>query len=360
MEVKTELTIVALDGIICVYSSTLKGLQLAPLNIPLKRRLQTLGVIYYWASFILMGLIPILLGVYLIFTDFYWITILGVAWSYYDRKTPRKGGRRLPWLRVRYMPQWACIRDYFPISLIKTADLDPNHNYLFAVHPHGIMSIGAVINFGSEVTGFSEKFPGITPSLLTLQGWFKIPLARDYLMMGGLCPVSKESIDWLLGHSGPGRSVAIVVGGASESLESHPNHHVVYLQKRKGFIKRAIENGAHLVPCYSFGEADIFKQFPNPPGSFLRAIQNRLSKLMGFAPPVFHGRGIFNYSFGLLPFRRPISTVVGKALPVEKIVNPSNEEIDKVHWEYMNELRALFDEHKTKYGISTDEKLIFV
>ncbi|XP_033637961.1 2-acylglycerol O-acyltransferase 2-A-like [Asterias rubens] len=337
------------------------GLQFAPLNVPLERRLQTLAVIYFWTSFIFMGMLPSIMGIYLLFTDYYWVTLLAASWVYYDRKTPHQGGRRMSWLGVRSMIQWSYIKDFFPITLVKTVDLDPKHNYLLAVHPHGIMSFGAVINFGSEATGFSELFPGITPSLLTLSGWFNIPLVREYLMMGGLCAVSKDSGDWLLGgQAGQGRAAVIVVGGASESLEAHPNNHVVYLHRRKGFVKRAIESGAYLVPCYSFGEAEIFKQMPNPQGSRLRDLQVRLTRLVGFAPPIFHGRGVFNYNFGLLPFRRAISTVIGKPMYVKKITNPSSEQVEKVHQEYMGHLRALFDANKTKYGVAGDQNLNFI
>ena len=66
---------------------------------------------------------------------------------------------------------------------------------------------------------------------------------------------------------------------------------------------------ASLVPVYSFGETDVYEQVPNPDGSSLRRLQNWLTKMIGFAPPVFHGRGIFNYSVGLLPYRKPIYTV---------------------------------------------------
>lgn len=30
---------------------------------------------------------------------------------------------------------------------------------------------------------------------------------------------------------------------------------------------------------------------------------------MGFSFPLFHGRGVFQYSFGFVPYRRPITTV---------------------------------------------------
>ncbi|TTS33147.1 Diacylglycerol O-acyltransferase 2 [Bagarius yarrelli] len=69
--------------------------------------------------------------------------------------------------------------------LIKTHNLPPNRNYIFGYHPHGIFCFGAFCNFSTEATGFSQKFPGIKPSLATLAGNFRLPLLRDYLMSGG-------------------------------------------------------------------------------------------------------------------------------------------------------------------------------
>ncbi|XP_022098754.1 2-acylglycerol O-acyltransferase 1-like isoform X2 [Acanthaster planci] len=335
------------------------ALKLAPLNIPLHRRLETLAVIQWWFSFLFLGLTSSLIFGYLFFfTSYYWVTLLAICWIIYDRKTPRRGGRRSDWLRRWRM--WVYMKNFFPIELIKMGELDPSKNYLLGFHPHGIMGLGAFVNFCTEATGFSETFPSITPYLLTLTGWFNFPLTRDYLMMSGLCEVSKESIDYILGKSGTGNAVVIIVGGATESLEAHPHNHVVFLAKRKGFIKKAVEHGACLVPVYSFGETDIFEQVANPEGSLLRKIQTRLTKTIGFAPPVFHGRGIFNYSIGLLPFRRPIHTVVGKPIAVEKSPVPTQEEIDQVHQKYIDALRELFEENKTKYGVESHEKLIII
>ena len=72
---------------------------------------------------------------------------------------------------------------------------------------------------------------------------------------------------------------------------------------------------ASLVPVFSFGENELYVQVSNPKGSKVRAIQDFLTRYFGFSPPLFHGRGIFNYSFGLLPYRKPITTV-GKSMTV--------------------------------------------
>uniref|UniRef100_A0A0L8H0K8 Uncharacterized protein n=1 Tax=Octopus bimaculoides TaxID=37653 RepID=A0A0L8H0K8_OCTBM len=38
-------------------------------------------------------------------------------------------------------------------------------------------------------------------------------------------------------------------------------------------------------------------------------LQVKFTKYTGIAPVIFHGRGIFNYTFGIVPFRKPINTV---------------------------------------------------
>ena len=68
-------------------------------------------------------------------------------------------------------------------------------------------------------------------------------------------------------------------------------------------------HSSSIVPVYAFGENDLFEQVPNPQGSKVRRFQNFLTHAAGFSPALFHGRGVFNYTFGLLPFRKPVFTV---------------------------------------------------
>ena len=66
---------------------------------------------------------------------------------------------------------------------------------------------------------------------------------------------------------------------------------------------------ASLVPVYAFGENDLYSQAANPEGSKVRKFQNFLTCILGFSPPMFYGRGFFNYTFGLLPYQKPVYTV---------------------------------------------------
>ena len=74
----------------------------------------------------------------------------------------------------------------FFLQLVKTADLDPRHNYVFGFHPHGVLVAGAFTNFCTYATGFRKLFPGITSYMLMLPLWFRAPFFRDYIMLAGL------------------------------------------------------------------------------------------------------------------------------------------------------------------------------
>jgi len=57
----------------------------------------------------------------------------------------------------------------------------------------------------------------------------------------GGCPSSVDGLNYVL--SRPGNAVALIVGGASESLESRPGTYKIILKRRKGFVKLALIHG---------------------------------------------------------------------------------------------------------------------
>ncbi|MBN3295728.1 MOGT1 acyltransferase, partial [Amia calva] len=307
-------------------------------------------------SFFRSGQCCMALFILIVLSGYWHAAALYVVWLYLDWDTPQCGGRRSSW--VRCWRVWKHFRNYFPIKLIKTCDLDPEKNYLFGFHPHGILAAGAFGNFCTEATGFRELFPGLTPYLHILPFWFRFPVFREYIMSAGVVSCSKKSVTHVLSQGGGNISV-IVIGGAAEALDARPGSLILEALNRKGFIKIALKCGAHLVPVFSFGENELFTQLENPEGSLVRSIQNRLRKIMGFSMPLFHARGVFQYSFGLIPYRKPIYTVVGRPIAVEQNVNPSAEEVDRLHSEYLEALNQLFEQHKAQYGIPEHDHLVF-
>lgn len=50
---------------------------------------------------------------------------------------------------------------------------------------------------------------------------------------------------------------------------------------------------------------------------------------------------------------------VGKPIEVKQISQPSQEEVDKLHQHYIDELCKLFEAHKLKYNVPEDQHLEF-
>ncbi|KAF7723745.1 diacylglycerol O-acyltransferase 1 [Apophysomyces ossiformis] len=326
----------------------------APLNVPLERRLQTFAVCFWLSLF--FG--SIILFIYLATFPVLWPFLIAYVTFILFDKAPENGGRRIE--STRHWVIWKYFAAYFPVRLIKEADLDPSKNYILGYHPHGIISMGAFANFATEATGFSKMFPGIKLSLLTLVQNFRFPFLRDLSLALGICAVSRKSCERLL-SSGPGSSIVIVVGGASESLSARPGIVDLTLRKRLGFIRLAIKNQASLVPVFSFGENDLYEQVDNTKGTRIYSIQKKIQSIFGFTMPMFHARGIFNYDVGIVPFRHEIVTVVGKPISVPKLekdqTEPTQEQLLAVQAEYIQELQDIYNKYKDTYAKDRKQEL---
>jgi hypothetical protein len=60
----------------------------------------------------------------------------------------------------------------------------------------------------------------------------------------------------------------------------------------------------------------------------------------------------------MLPFRTPLTTVIGKPIPVEKIENPTPADIDHYHELYKNALLDLHERWRMRVGETTKLKII--
>ena len=115
----------------------------------------------------------------------------------------------------------------------------------------------------------------------------------------------------------------------------------MYIKKRVGFVKLALQHGYNVVPVYSFGENNTYA---NVQGlwKFRLWLNN-----MGLPAIVVFG----SWLMPLLPKRdrKGIKVVVGEPLQLPTIPNPTREEVTLWHDKYMASLVRLFDEHKEDY-----------
>ncbi|XP_068855117.1 LOW QUALITY PROTEIN: 2-acylglycerol O-acyltransferase 3-like [Aphelocoma coerulescens] len=319
---------------------------------------QALCVVQWMLTFLFLGPGSLALLLLLLRTRLWLVPVAYAGWWLWDWRGPDAGPRHWDW--VRNWRIWDHFCDYFPITVLREAPLPPGRSYVLPAHPHGISCIGV---FGAFVTGGrgatgTPKFgvgagpcPGLRPNLAALEGLFRLPLYREYAMAAGLCPVSRRCLDAVLSRES--QALLIMVGGAAEALEGTPGCTRVTLRRRHGFVRLALRHGAPLVPVYVFGEQDAFRQPPLAEGSWLRRLQRGLKEILGFAPCIFWGRG----GLPFLPFRVPLTVVVGSPLEVPRVPRPSPEVVAHYHGLYVERLQELFERHKGACGVPSDTHL---
>uniref|UniRef100_A0A1I8NT68 Acyltransferase n=1 Tax=Stomoxys calcitrans TaxID=35570 RepID=A0A1I8NT68_STOCA len=346
----------------------------APVHVPPRRRIQTFAAGCYVYIFMFLPFISLFLTVFfLIYLDYIGRALLLVylAYIYFDHKKHASAVKSNGWMFLRNNFITSHLRDYFPVELIKTAELTPDRNYLVASFPHGIIGTGVTINMGKNIKKWLELYPGIRPKIATLDMHFYIPFMREVLRRWGLVSCSKQSLLHYLNVSNDPKhrdnkdgftanAVALLVGGAEESLDSHPGRYILTLKNRKGFVKIAIRSGTPIVPSFSFGEVDIFDQVANPPDSMLRKFQSFVKHLTGVSPLIVLGRGFFQYTFGFIPQRRHIVQVMGAPIEVQQMDEPDTKYVNEIHQKVIDSLNEMFEKYKHKYIQNADKTKLVI
>lgn len=157
-----------------------------------------------------------------------------------------------------------------------------------------------------------------------------------------------------------GRAITIVVGGARESLDAQPHSLRLVLRRRKGFVKLAIRTGADLVPTLAFGENELYDQVDPEQHPFIHKCQLVIKKVLGFTVPLFHARGVFNYDYGLMPYRRSINIVTGRPIRVHQTSKPEVEYVDEIHGLYVKELERIWEEWRDVFAKERTSELEIV
>ncbi|MCD7468778.1 Diacylglycerol O-acyltransferase 2 [Datura stramonium] len=91
---------------------------------------------------------------------------------------------------------------------------------------------------------------------------------------------------------------------------------IAYLQRRKGFVRIAMEMGKPLVPVFCFGPVDVYKWW-KPSGKLYPGSLGSLSSLQFFSGGVLGSP---------LPFQRPMHVVVGRPIVLKKNPEPTADE----------------------------------
>lgn len=208
---------------------------------------------------------------------------------------------------------------------------------LFAVHPHGIFSIGFMIasvhnNFFGSGTICSSRALIYTP----FTGLFAIWLGFKSVDPSQFKKVMEK-----------GENIAFVPGGFEEATITSNEMDKIFIKDRKGFIKYAIQYGYTIYPTYTFNEARLFKTF-----NLFQNIRLLLNKLK-IPTVIFIGP-----SLGFPDHNQKLVTVISSGIKVSQTANPSDDLINEYHKKYIEELEYIYYKYQPVFGGSKQLQIL--
>mmetsp|Transcript_37754 Transcript_37754/g.70427 ORF Transcript_37754/g.70427 Transcript_37754/m.70427 type:complete len:382 (-) Transcript_37754:17-1162(-) len=214
---------------------------------------------------------------------------------------------------------------------------------VLAVHPHGVASDYRILLDGMLYDALPHR------EVLTLSAsvLFCLPLVRE-LALWTRCIDARKAVACRALRKG--HSLMVIPGGEQEQIRTVQGKEEVYLSKRMGFIKIALQEQAAVVPCYAFGCVDLYKTYTN----VFQAPREWLRKTFGVCIPLYRG------ALGFLPLRFPVHVVMGSPMDFSCKVpgSPTDEEVQQAHASYITALTALYEEGRHQFGDASRELVV--
>ncbi|GMR59932.1 hypothetical protein PMAYCL1PPCAC_30127, partial [Pristionchus mayeri] len=115
----------------------LMGIDLAPLNVPLERRLQTMGVIYHFTFAFLAPFLTFLFFFWLAYSGYMLVVAAYVVWLWWDWDSPKQG---LTQLHIVHTPP-----TIYVTSVCTSGSVDSSHSNSMQQHRYLITRITSLV-----------------------------------------------------------------------------------------------------------------------------------------------------------------------------------------------------------------------
>lgn len=204
-----------------------------------------------------------------------------------------------------------------------------NKNYIWSWCPHGVIPIGTFFGL------FSDKFNKYADSnnIIPLVSWgAKGPFVKQIMDIFGCGNCNKTEIKKYIACN---KSIGLWIGGISELMRTNEEKEIIYIKKRKGIFKIALEEGINIIPTFTFGQSLMYKQSMKMKIPFINS----------------YFCLYFGKYFTTIPFMVPILNIIGKPIKVNKINNPSDNDINILREKYIIEIKKLYESYKITYNM---------
>ena len=176
---------------------------------------------------------------------------------------------------------------------------------LYALHPHGAFCLGmSILCYSPRMTSVRFCFAS---------GLYFSPFFRLWSRLAGKPRRADKSS--MIKYMKRKENVALPPGGFEEATLTSEHHDRVYIKKRFGFVKLALQHGYDIVPVYCFGENATYYHFQGARKLRLKMNSFGISVILIFGA----------WFLPLLPKRTKygLHVVCGDALQLPTIENPT-------------------------------------
>ena len=256
-----------------------------------------------------------------------WFLIMGTL-AYHPWPTASKAAWQWRLTRALYK--------YFSYRIVWVGDsrekATDSRTWIGAGPPHGVMPFANVLSI-PMINTFIRPFRGAGANVTA-----RTPFLR-YLTTFGFVDASAQSIVDKLNE---GFCVGLVPDGIAGIFAYHGNDEIVAMKHRKGIAKLALKHGITILPAYSVGNTAIYTPVFDKWG-----LCEKISRRMRASVFVFYGR-----FFLPIPRRVNITLLIGDPIIVDKVDHgePTQDQIDAVHAQLLNQLESSFNRHKAALG----------
>lgn len=186
---------------------------------------------------------------------------------------------------------------------------------IYGYHPHGIYAFGLFSLVFPRLSGFADVVPAYANGrrsvlVAVASALLHVPVAHCLFSYLGFIPASRKTLESAC--ESDQHDIVLIPGGIAEMLCQQSDTTKVerlYIRKRRGFVRLAISQNRDLVPVFAFGENRTFTQL-----TWLRDLREYVSRRFRISLQLFHGRWCT-----LIPYRTPITVVVGRPVSVERV-----------------------------------------
>ncbi len=223
----------------------------------------------------------------------------------------------------------------FPVEFADKDSLDlSGGKYMYVFYPHGLLATTHAVSILSTK---SELAPYMANTKHAIHSaFFKIPLIREAAALLNIIPVGRTYMDH---YASRGYSLTINPSGVRDMRNCHYRNRrqdILYILKRKGYIKIAKANGMKIVPIYCWNEQSLVRH-----GGGMTNISNWLRKYANI-------RIDWNILYALLPSN--LSRIIGMLFGSEPGTTayigrpiPVDGTVDEIQADIIDSLEEMFE-----------------